>query len=295
MESRLATLTLDTDDLSKLSEMANRPDLPSTFQPRNIAQTITTLPVLFNSLNVRRAIIPAANGHCSARALARYYAALADGGEVPPPHSSLSKPPLGCHHHIPRFTKSQEKQKKSKEILAALKKKTNYKEKKYSSEDLKVDGHGGDNLTRLINDGSSGSGNNSSTTGNTENCPDSKSTVSSLFRNPRIRDAFLGVGEYRNLVVPNGKFGLGFRRVDSNGGSLIGFGHSGMGGSTGFCDIENRFAIAVTLNKMSFGGVTAKIIQLVCSELNLPIPEEYLRSGTVQQGQEVELARPIIN
>ncbi|KAJ6758815.1 ABC1 FAMILY PROTEIN [Salix koriyanagi] len=54
-------------------------------------------------LNVRRAIIPSANGHCSARALARYYAALVDGGLVPPPHSSLSKPPLVLHPHILKF------------------------------------------------------------------------------------------------------------------------------------------------------------------------------------------------
>ena len=92
VESRLAALTVDTADLSKVSALANRPDLPSTFQPQQIAQLATSLPVAFNTLNVRRAIIPAANGHVSARALARYYAALADGGKIPPPHSSASKP-----------------------------------------------------------------------------------------------------------------------------------------------------------------------------------------------------------
>jgi hypothetical protein len=54
---------------------------------------------------------------------------------------------------------------------------------------------------------------------------------------PRIHDEFMGVGEYRNLVLPNGKFGLGFRRFSSSDGSFYGFGHSGMGGSIGFCDI----------------------------------------------------------
>ena len=106
VESRLAALTVDTADLSKVSALANRPDLPSTFQPQQIAQLATSLPVAFNTLNVRRAIIPAANGHVSARALARYYAALADGGKIPPPHSSASKPVLGSHPHIPKLSSS---------------------------------------------------------------------------------------------------------------------------------------------------------------------------------------------
>ena len=103
VESRLASLTLDEEDFSKLSKIASRPELPSTFQPENISQLVTAVPALFNMLNVRRAIIPGADGHCSARAVAHYYAALVDGGLVPPPHSSLSKPPLGTHPHILKF------------------------------------------------------------------------------------------------------------------------------------------------------------------------------------------------
>ena len=60
VESRLASLTLDKDDFSKLSKIASRPELPSTFQPENISQLVTAVPALFNMLNVRRAIIPGA-------------------------------------------------------------------------------------------------------------------------------------------------------------------------------------------------------------------------------------------
>jgi hypothetical protein len=180
VESRLASLTLDKEDFSKLSKIASRPELPSTFQPENISQLVTVVPALLNMLNVRRAIIPGANGHCSARALARYYAALVDGGLVPPPHSSLSKPLLGTHPHIPKFpsenTSKKQKGKKSKAAGSASKKK-------------------------------------------------------------------------RKWLLPNGKFGLGFRRFSSSGGS------------TGFCDNKNRFAIAVTLNKMSLGTATRRIVQ----------------------------------
>ncbi|GLT54361.1 hypothetical protein SLA2020_275640 [Shorea laevis] len=46
VESRLATLTLDTDDMQKLSGMSSRPDMPSTFQPGDMSQMMTTLPAL---------------------------------------------------------------------------------------------------------------------------------------------------------------------------------------------------------------------------------------------------------
>lgn len=215
VEARLASLAPYGDDPKKLSEIGSRLDLPSSLKPDNIQQAATMVPALFNMLNIRRAIIPAANAHCSARALARYYASLVDGGAIPPPHpTSSSTPPLGSHPHNPHSPA-------------------------------------------------------------VENSPSSPKK-DKLFSNPKIHDAFLGVGEYASLVMQDGIFGLGFKRCHhSKDKSLIGFGHSGMGGSTGFCDIQNKFAIAVTLNKMSYGAETARIIQLVCSELNIPVPEEY--------------------
>ncbi|XVF48143.1 hypothetical protein PTKIN_Ptkin03bG0167200 [Pterospermum kingtungense] len=280
VESRLASLTLDTDDLNKFSAMRNRAELPSTFQLNNIAEFATTLPVLFNMLNIRRAIIPAANGHCSARALARYYAALADGGVVPPLHSSLSNPPLGSHPHIPSFpsnkTHKKQKGKQNNGENAALKNKSND-----GREIIYI---------RVVNEGSSSSSCTTTTDCNA-NRDGPQNGKREIFSNPKIHDAFMGAGEYANLCLPDGIFGLGFRRLKSYNGSLTGFGHSGMGGSTGFCDIENRFAMAVTLNKMSFGGVTAKIIELVCSELNIPLPEGL--SGAGERG--VDVNRPLIN
>ncbi|GJP49801.1 hypothetical protein CLOM_g8969 [Closterium sp. NIES-68] len=61
-----------------------------------MAARAAALPLLFNSLFLRRAVIPSANGHFSARALARYYATLAASGLIPPVPSS-SDPPLGTH------------------------------------------------------------------------------------------------------------------------------------------------------------------------------------------------------
>ncbi|KAL0330945.1 UNVERIFIED_CONTAM: hypothetical protein Sangu_1640000 [Sesamum angustifolium] len=208
VESRLATLTSDLDDIKKLSEVSGRQDLPSSFQIQDLSQMASTLPALFNTLHARRAIIPAANAHCSARALARYYAALVDEA---------------------------------------------------------IDGFGND-----------------------------RKTVK-LFSNSKIHDAFTGVGEYENLTLPGGQFGLGFKRSYSEDGNLVGFGHSGMGGSTGYCDINHRFSIAVTLNKMNFGGVTAKVIQLVCSELNIPLPADLYRFTERINDNESNVVGPLIN
>ncbi|KAJ8758671.1 hypothetical protein K2173_000392 [Erythroxylum novogranatense] len=216
VESRLASLTLDEEELKKLSEMKSLVELPSTLQPGDLAKAFVAMPSLMRNNRIRQAIMPASNGHCSARALARYYAALVDGGVIPPPHSNLTKPSLGSHPHIPE-------------------------------QDNQVS-------TTAVN------------------------TRIRMFDNPKIHEAFLGAGEYGNWVMPEGSFGLGFMRMRSKDGSYIGFGHSGMGGSIGFCDIKSRFAIAVTLNKMSRGTITGKIIQLVCSELNTPLPSQYLGS-----------------
>ncbi|KAM7263215.1 hypothetical protein ACFE04_000898 [Oxalis oulophora] len=292
VESRLANLTPDTEDLNKLATIGNRADFPSSFQPDTIVQLANTLPMLFNMLNTRRAIIPAANGHCSARALARYYAALADGGIIPPPHSSSSKPPLGSHPHIPKFSseKSPTKHKLRgvKDFASALKNR-NFQKNYKQGRDLER--AGGDSCcSRLVDEGNSS---HSSESSSSDGDRQKTNEVVRIFGNPNIRDSFMGVGEYEHLTFANGKFGLGFKRVSPREGSIIGFGHSGMGGSTGFCDINNRFAIAVTLNKMSVGGTTGKIVNFVCSELNIPVPEEYARFA----GPEVDsnFVRPLIN
>ncbi|KAF3446469.1 hypothetical protein FNV43_RR11648 [Rhamnella rubrinervis] len=300
VESRLASLTLDTDDLNKLSVISGRTELPSTFQPADIFKVATTVPAIFNMLNVRRAIIPAANGHCSARALARYYATLVDGGVVPHLHSSSSKPPLGSHPHIPKFSSQNSPKKKngsrSKEKAADVSKSKN-NENTNHDEDMESGSSdsSSDSNTRLVDDASTSNRNDSNMTDDNSITNLPSNYFGKVFKNSKIHDAFLGTGEYGNLVLQDGNYGLGFRRYTSKEGSLIGFGHSGMGGSTGFCDVKNRFAIAVTVNKMSFGVVTAHIINLVCSELNIPVPEEYTSFEEMGPNEEFNLARPLIN
>nr|KAJ0205830.1 hypothetical protein LSAT_V11C500250180 [Lactuca sativa] len=84
------------------------------------------------------------------------------------------------------------------------------------------------------------------------------------------------------------KIGLGFWKANMIDGSLIGFGHVGVGGSTGYCDVNNRFSIALTLNKLSFGPLVAEIIKFVCSEFDLPLPEDY-------SGSSKFIKKPMIN
>ncbi|XP_057799176.1 uncharacterized protein LOC131015001 isoform X2 [Salvia miltiorrhiza] len=282
VESRLATLTSDVEDIKRLSEITKRPDIPASFQSQlqDASQLASALPALFNTLFARRAIIPAANGHCSARALARYYAALVDQGAIPPPHASPAQPLLGSHPHIPKFTppKSTKKQRGSKH-------------KRDSSNDgSSLKKASGANYTKVPSGDVSISSSSSAARGEHGN----DRTTAKLFTNSRIHDAFVGAGEYEKLTLPGGQFGLGFKRSYSEDGKLIGFGHSGMGGSTGYCDIDNRFSIGITLNKLNMGGVTAKIMQLVCTELNIPLPADFYRFSERLADDDSNIV-PIIN
>ncbi|MBK7328133.1 MAG: beta-lactamase family protein [Dehalococcoidia bacterium] len=80
VEDRLAWLQSPpepTPEQAAMNPMANLPDDHDFFKamPRTGALD-------WNSMEVRKACIPSANGHFTARALARMYAALAHGGEV---------------------------------------------------------------------------------------------------------------------------------------------------------------------------------------------------------------------
>nr|XP_043629096.1 uncharacterized protein LOC122600449 [Erigeron canadensis] len=214
VESRLATVTIDADVISWYVKLIETIDFVTT---KSSFSSISNIATISNTLNVRRAIIPAANGHFSARALARYYATLVDGGVGPPRHSS-SLPPLGSHPHNPMFPS-----KKTDEVE-----------------------------TKIFNNSKE-----------------------------KIHDAFLGRGDYKDLILPNGMFGLGFNTAKTTDGSIIGISHAGFGGSTGYCDINNRFAMSVTFNKLHSGELTGEIVRFVCSELDLPVPQEYAAGSLV--------------
>ncbi|XP_068641683.1 uncharacterized protein [Aristolochia californica] len=286
VESRLASLSIDMEDFRQIGRVMNQQDQPYGSQLSNISELVMGLPVFFNMLAIRRAVIPAANGHCSARALARYYAALASRGMVPPSHAS-SEIPLGSHTHIPKFPSGQNHKSKgtSKKEVAETSKivKMSIEEMKEGSitantgkfdHRKKFDGK---SSTTVMNGASIA--NNIVSNGNAQDAR--------IFSNPKIHDAFIGMGDYEGLVLPDGKFGLGFRRFKSIDGSINCFGHSGIGGSTAFCDIKHDFAIAVTVNKMSLGGVTRSIVQMVCSELQIPLPEDFSDLG--EKGPDMQL------
>ncbi|CAM0909712.1 unnamed protein product [Alopecurus aequalis] len=250
VESRLAALTVEMEEMKKLSGLRPGPDVPAELLS-GIAQMASGIPALFNTLNIRRAIIPAANGHISARALARYYAALGAGGAIPSPHSGNSKPPLGSHVHTPALPTAAPKKKKKKGSAkkgGSSPEKGEYAQLRTSDADSEASAVSGSSGTMFSNSSS-------------------------------ILDAFMGVGEYSGMIHPNNKFGLGFRRYGKSGCAPTGFGHSGMGGSNGFCDPEHGFAIVVTVNKMSLGSVTRRVVRFVCEELGVPVPDEFSVDG----------------
>ncbi|KAJ4846528.1 hypothetical protein Tsubulata_013528 [Turnera subulata] len=263
VESRLATVTLDMAELNRLSDTRSLPaHLPSTFQPELMA----SLPSFGNRLEVRRAILPSANGNFSARALARFYASLVDGGVIPPSHSSLAKPFLGSHPQIPTIhsENNSTNQKRNNDVAPPF---------KYDEDDSELNKNSGNDLDNGL------AGNRISSEadsiislgeGSGKGKGSGKGNALRIFDNPRIHDAFLGVGEYEGMVMKNGQFGLGFKRWSSKEGSFVGFGHTGFGGSIGFCHIPSRFALAVTVNRLSISGaLSRKIIQFLCSQLNI--------------------------
>lgn len=256
------------------------PDMPLTLQQASLAEIASGLVSFFNTLNIRRAIIPAANGHCSARALARYYAALAAGGSIPPPHSPLSKPLLGSHAHVPQLLPDRSPEEKTSNIKDINNSEVPIKILKNAKTDMDPSvscDKGSCPFTTKSTQGSLASN-------DTDN--NASETVRKMFDNPKIYDAIMGMGDYTSMVIPDGDFGLGFRKFNTASGS---FGHSGVGGSTGFCDTQHNFSIAVTVNRMSLGGVTRRIIQLVCSELNIPLPQEFSKSGKLGPDMQLNL------
>ncbi|EFJ33839.1 hypothetical protein SELMODRAFT_266894 [Selaginella moellendorffii] len=221
--------------------------IPPDFLTNGSPLSVSSLPSLFNMLFIRRATIPAANGHFSARALARFYATLASGGRVPPGTSS-SKPPLGSHAHRPHLggSSSTAKRKKGSRITGK-----NCCKTRSLSSDL---------------------------SGGQIHFQEEEDAPAKIFTSGDIHDAFVGGGKYSGLVARDSeKFGLGFWKLktgdtSAGAGKKMAFGHSGIGGSFGYCDPDNDFAVAITVNKMTLGQVSGDIVRLVCSEIGIPCP-----------------------
>ncbi|KAH7365532.1 hypothetical protein KP509_18G033300 [Ceratopteris richardii] len=299
VESRLASLSLDMEEFEHAkgliqngmsdSGMMSNSRVGTIFGEVGGAEdffsVIAAIPVIFNMLFIRRAVIPAANGHFSARALARYYAMLVCKGEVSM-NSSLSEPPLGSHPSVPELTsKDLSSRSRKGQTGDILNKQSSHRSKDLSSRSRKGQ------TEDILNKQSS------------HRCLNSRSQHHNsvpgfdqrVFKNPKLHDAFLGSGDYSDLTQ-DGPFGLGFRRYSQvcNGSQeYFAFGHSGIGGSTAFCYPEYNFSLAITVNKMSRGSVTGKIIKFICSELNMPCPEEYNDGGGM--GPDMKLDMSTIN
>lgn len=78
-------------------------------------------------------------------------------------------------------------------------------------------------------------------------------------------------------ATPGAKNGLGFQTFQfskSTGDTVVGIGHSGMGGSLGFVIPDEDLAVGITVSHLSFSRLaTKRIVQLICSELALTPPE----------------------
>ena len=53
-----------------------------------------------------------------------------------------------------------------------------------------------------------------------------------------------------------------------------------------------RSAIVVTVNKMSLGSVTRRVVRFVCEELGVPVPDEFSLDGEKGPDMVLNLATP---
>lgn len=81
----------------------------------------------------------------------------------------------------------------------------------------------------------------------------------------------------------NGKITGGFMVYSEQDDSsdITAFGHSGLGGSIGMCDIQTNgdvYAIAITTNRLSFDAIaTRKILRCIYKDLGLKTPTAFMK------------------
>lgn len=197
------------------------------------------LPLVFNSLFVRRAVIPSANGHFSARALARYYAALAAEGKIPPPPPTAlaSQPPLGTTAPKPRAPSPEEGAGNAGGVVAYLRRAAGSVGSLVGSvlgtrpgkghpggPELDSDSLGEKHSTGIAvleeerGQGARASGDSTGDeyrhlTGDVYADGNASSRQPQrLFGHPKAVDSFLGIGDFAEHADPYSHFGLGFVR-----------------------------------------------------------------------------------
>eukprot|EP00897_Mesotaenium_endlicherianum_P001152 jgi/Mesen1/11037/ME000098S10430 len=259
VESRLATLALDRKEPAALpqgqeqgqaqqlqqgaaarAQQQQHHHTPSTIQD----DSASTLPLIFNALFIRRAVIPAANGHFSARALARFYAALGAGGAIPSLPSS-SDPPLGSTGRQKQEEDERRKREDEEHAEKQRQKKDRWKVWKRigpggssrtgpspGGSPATADPQGrttkprrdvaspssapGSDASRALLDGyvaTPGARDPAATAGGGSLFPGSPNPAPG---SPHIIDEFVGEGEFQHLCMPGDKFGLGFLKFPSS-------------------------------------------------------------------------------
>eukprot|EP00850_Spirogloea_muscicola_P013679 SM000094S24696 [mRNA] locus=s94:204833:212175:- [translate_table: standard] len=258
--------------------------------PGGITQSVAST---FNALYMRRSIVPAANGHFSARALARYYAMLAAGGVVPDvPATPAGTPPLGksapALEAVAPSLRAERRWTLWRRGEVAKGRSAARVDADFIDVEAKRQPLLGSAAARTVaadasttavvaakawpddGDGSSGA----------EDVPKLR-----IFQSDDVVDACVGAGAYAALCLPDGHFGLGFQRFHATEGTAAAgppasgaaFGHIGLGGSVAFCNPAHGLAVAVTLNLLSeTREPTAAVVHLVCSELDVPVPAMFM-------------------
>ena len=205
-------------------------------------------PRIFNDMKLREAVVPAANGHFSAQALAKFYACLANGGELDGVrllsrerieaavaewaseggadslfgHGSTTKWGLG--YHLYPFTPDAGECEGGEMPRASV-------------DEFDVDDHGNDEEAVVVN--------------SEEAMPDEHHGPTDE-KEPAAGPA--ADNDEAAATTPTKS-----PAVSTGGGSGGAFGHSGIGGSVALCDPTHGLSVAITVNHLVSNRAVAKV------------------------------------
>eukprot|EP00899_Mesostigma_viride_P006637 jgi/Mesvir1/15975/Mv08284-RA.1 len=265
---------------------------PDVSTPRHAPPSSPVNPVAmllaFNNLLLRRACIPAANGHFTARALARYYAMIVEGGRVPPRPMPVDAPAcLGSRDGSP--SGPVQLFRSGMEILDAMRatgpfahlapqdSKFGLGFRRYPSASAKEEVDVAPSAAQGQEKNTlSGAGTRMDAAGASAALGDKSSAGSSTHRRSasgsnsvtRARPEFSG--QTSSVAQAPAAPCVGYA-----------FGHGGVGGSLTYCDPKHRMAVAVVVNLLSGDRrIASEVLLHVGHELGVSIS---LHDGPMQQ------------
>jgi aarF domain-containing kinase len=206
-------------------------------QAQTIEDTMPADPLMYNTRKVRQACIPSANGHFSARALARFFGALGNGGSIDGVRL-VSDETLAAMAHREAIEQATPQAQEMMRRLGI----------RYACRPLPPPPT------------------------HTHTCA-CRMAAAVLTRTPCLAGACSNAGGERQWGLGFRIYGF---KDGSKPVRYSGLGHTGLGGSVAFADLHTKTSVAVTVNALSLGKEAVNdVIKVVCQELGIGTPVEF--------------------